>query len=515
MPAASLKLSAKPAAPQAAAANAARPNAAASTFLGGCDDDDDFVSPPSASRARARPLKPCNGNGGAASRRPYKKVKPSYSSSAKENLSGAGGAGSAEKVTAAVPRAAETLAAGLGPGVSSGAPEGNETTDRETRGLSRYGSAGSKLDRSVKKASHRYGNCKSNSSPFPNSSESRVSALCVSCDVGGGHCEEARAVASWDCTPIPDERHATVKVKGSETPAEGNQSRLIEARVLESDAKYECVIVDSYVSKGFGSGILDSLNDNRKEKETGVVSECGFEFHSRNHPLQSLESKLQKTNVNYDSGGGDCKEARDLGLQACNLVSQQRIVAAGHCVTPENESVENISGPEICKENYCSNSTESKLLESQTPHDLEGGGYDDFEIGTQLNELINLCMEENMEGHSNCRTSPIEQNKCDSKSLESENQVLCPLCGSDISEFNEERRQLHTNNCLDEPSKVHLQDILNHIVFESLVLLENTMYYCSLDRSLHGLVSIFVCGMLIVIRILAVGHHCLPLRDDK
>jgi DNA cross-link repair 1A protein len=309
-------------------------------------------------------------------------------------------------------------------------------------------------------------------------------------------------VGSRDRASIPDGRRATVTVKGSETPEEGNHSRLIEAMLLESDAKYECGTADSCVSEGLGSVILNSFNDDQNmEKETGMVSECGFEFYSQNHQLHLLESKLQTLNVKCDSGGGHCEETQGLGLGACNLVSQERKVPAGH-LTPENETVEKkLSGPEACKEKYCSNSFESELLESQIPHDFEGDDSVKFEIGTQLSELINLCMEDYMEGHSNCRASPIEQNTCDSKSLESENHVLCPLCGSDISDLNEEQQQLHTNNCLDEPAKVELRCILNHIyvVFESLVLLESSKYYCSLDRSLDAL-SIFVCGVLIIIR---------------
>jgi hypothetical protein len=71
-------------------------------------------------------------------------------------------------------------------------------------------------------------------------------------------------------------------------------------------------------------------------------------------------------------------------------------------------------------------------------------------------------------------------------------------------------------NCLDELSKVQLQYILNLIVFESLVLLESIKYYCcsSVDRSLDGRVSIFVCGMLIVIRMTCCWtHHCLALSS--
>jgi hypothetical protein len=180
-------------------------------------------------------------------------------------------------------------------------------------------------------------------------------------------------VGSRDRASIPDGRQATVTVKGSETPEEGNHSRLIEAMLLESDAKYECGTADSCVSEGLGSVILNSFNDDQNmEKETGMVSECGFEFYSQNHQLHLLESKLQTLNVKCDSGGGHCEETQGLGLGACNLVSQERKVPAGH-LTPENETVEKkLSGPEACKEKYYSNSFESEFLKSQIPHDFEG-----------------------------------------------------------------------------------------------------------------------------------------------
>ncbi|KAK3133418.1 hypothetical protein QOZ80_6AG0536310 [Eleusine coracana subsp. coracana] len=447
MPAASRKLSGKLAHSPAAAS---RSKATVAPFHGGCDDDDDFESPPPASRAR--PLKPCNGNSGAASRRPCKKLKPSYPTSAKENRSVAGGVDPAEKVAAAVPRAAETLAAGSR--VNSGAPEGKETMVGEIRGLSRCVIDGSKAGRNVKKVSDRYGNCKSNSSPFPNSSESRILVLGdVCCDLGGGDSEEAQAVDSSGCTSIPDKGQATVKVKGFVAPDGENRSRLVEARFLESDASYESLLADSYDSEGLGPGMLASLESSLKmEKESGV--ECGFGIHNGKHDLYPLESSLIMQHVNHDSGGGDCKQAQDLDLEVCNLVSQERKVAAGHCATLENETVENkLSEPGTCKENYCSNSSESELLQSQISHDFESDGSDNFEIGTQLSELINLCMEDHMEGHSNCRKSPVKKNTCDSKCIKSENQVLCPLCGSDISDLSEECRQLHTNSCLDEPAK--------------------------------------------------------------
>lgn len=462
MPAASRKVTAKtaPAPAPAAAASPSRPKAKVPPCLGGCDEDDDFENPPSWSRAR--PLKPCNINGSAASRRPCKKLKPSYSSSAKENRSATGSSGIPEKVAVAVPRAAETLAAGSR--VNRCVPGGKTTIGGEICGISRYGSDGSKFSRNVKEAPARYGNCESNSNPFPILSESRVTVLGELCDLGGGCSEEAEMVGSTDCASSPDEGQTTVNKKCFDAPEGVHQSRLIE-----SDGNCEFMLADSCDSEGLGPAIrASSLTDNPNiEEEAGLESECGFESHNENHHLYSLEPNL----LTPDYGGGNYKEAQNPGSKARSLVSQERKVAAEHSVTPENETMETkLCGPEACKETYCSNSSESELLQSQIPCDFKGDGYGNFEIGTQLSELINLCMEDSTEGHLNCRTSPIEKNACDSKHLDPENHVLCPLCGSDISDLSEERRQLHTNNCLDEPAKVQLQYILNHFVFDFLSL---------------------------------------------
>jgi len=233
---------------------------------------------------------------------------------------------------------------------------------------------------------------------------------------------------------------------------------LIEPGLIESDANYEFVTASSYDSEGLDSGILGSLTDKQDTKKAnGVASECGFGLQNGSYHLDSLQSELLMSNAKYDSRVCASNEIQEPGLGACNLISQERKVAAGHsaCATPENVTMENKSSePEACKGQCRSNSSESKLLESHMIHDFEVDGCDDFEIGTQLSELINLCMKDSIEGQSNFSASPMEQNTLDSKRLSSDYEVKCPLCGSDISDLSEELRQLHTNNCLDEPAKV-------------------------------------------------------------
>jgi len=305
--------------------------------------------------------------------------------------------------------------------------------------------------------------------------KSRFLALGAVCDSGGGRCVEAQLVDSSTSLPVPQAWHSTDEVADSECgpPAmekklrsseaiEGcYHSKLIEPEILESDANCEFVT-------GLDSGILGPVTDEQNmEEETGVASECGARPHKGNNRLDSLESKLPGSNANHDSRSGDCSKAQEPGSRACNLDSQERKVAAGHCATSENETMENKScGPEACKGHCFSNSSESKLQESNITHEFEADDYDNFEIGTQLNELINLCMEDSIEGQSNCAT-PIELNTFDSKTFKSDFQVKCPLCELDISDLSEELRQQHTNNCLDEPAKVMMH---SQIIFSSVLM---------------------------------------------
>ncbi|KAL6655508.1 hypothetical protein ACP70R_006334 [Stipagrostis hirtigluma subsp. patula] len=436
MPTASRKLPAKRSPP---AASASKPRSTAPSFLvvGDCDDDDDFVSPTPASRGG--PLRPCSGNGNASSRLRKKLKLPS--SSGKENRPVAGGTAPAKKVAATAPEGAETLA--VGSRVSGVVPGAEGSVPGKICSISKSGSDGSKLGRNEKMVAHRYGDCNGGSSSFSNSIEFRLPVLGAACDLGDGHCQEVQAVGSTHCTSVSEE-HAMAQVRkaksdmptmesdlsGSDALEGCYRSRLIEPMFLESDANYESRLPGSEDSKELGSGILSSaIDDKNVGKKVGVLSNCG-------------------------SGGDDCNGAQEPGLRFCNLVSQERKVATTHCVPPENETMENTSSvPEAFKEHCCSTSSESKLSVSHMIHNFDGDGNDDFEIGTQLHELINLCIDGYIEGHSDCRASPIKEKTFDYNS-ESDSAVKCPLCGLDISDLSEELRQLHTNNCLDhEPAK--------------------------------------------------------------
>lgn len=444
------KLSAKPS-PSPTVAHASRPKFTAVTFLGDCDDDDDFQPP------RPRPLKPCIG---AAALRFSKKLK-APSSSGKENSSAAGGAVTVVGVASTAVKDAETLAAGSR--VSGDVPKTKRRKTGESCGLSRYGSDSAKLSCKPKIELDRYGYGKGCCSFLPSAIDSTVLALGAVCDFGVGRCEEAQIAVSRHCTSVLEAGHATEeltltgsgfdppkteKKPGSSEAVEGHHdSRLIEPRLVESDANLE-----------FVTGILGSLTDKQNTKKAnGVVSGCGVGFQNGNYHLDSLPSELLMSNSKYDSRVCVSNEIQEPGLGACNPISQERKVAAGHyaCAAPENVTVENkSSAPEACKGQCHSDSSASKLLESHMIHDFEVDGCDNFEIGTQLSELINLCMKDSIEGQSNYGAAPMEQNTLDSKRLSSDYEAKCPLCGSDISDLSEELRQLHTNNCLDEPAKV-------------------------------------------------------------
>ncbi|XP_058079465.1 uncharacterized protein LOC131227689 isoform X2 [Magnolia sinica] len=108
------------------------------------------------------------------------------------------------------------------------------------------------------------------------------------------------------------------------------------------------------------------------------------------------------------------------------------------------------------KSGHYSNSIESRLLEPMVENDgLGGDSIGDFEPGTQLNDLMNLCSDMGEEENPNggvFTEGDIGTNNFTMRS----SVVECPLCGADISDLSEESRQLHTNDCLDrdEISKI-------------------------------------------------------------
>lgn len=90
---------------------------------------------------------------------------------------------------------------------------------------------------------------------------------------------------------------------------------------------------------------------------------------------------------------------------------------------------------------YLCNSIESRLIRPRS--ELSGEFGEDFEENNEFGDLLKLCseLEEQQEEDNG---SEEEINGLDNVS------VQCPLCGFDISDLNEEQRQVHTNDCLDK-----------------------------------------------------------------
>ncbi|KAM0872563.1 hypothetical protein ACQ4PT_038674 [Festuca glaucescens] len=382
-------------------------------------DDDDFQIP-----LRARPLKPSNG---AVSRHLRKKLKLPSPYSGKENRPVASGTASAGRVAAMAAAAAETLAAGSRAGAGLRCvPEGKEATGEGICGLLRYGSGDPKLlGATEEEGLGGYDDCKASSSCFPNSTESRVLEPVKTCDLGGGHCEEAKGV-SRASNPVPG--------KGVTGARAGSWLHGPACNGGDVDAK---------------AHVASLSKTEKKEWSTFGVDDGNYHSHS-------IESELLVSSSKSDFEGADCKDFHDPGSGTSSLVSEERKfvaedVAISKSVTGEKKSSSTADSVEC----HCSNSAEPVLLESRTVHHSEADDCDDFEIGTQLNELINLCMGDQVDSHHNSRASPAEGNKMDSGRFESVYKVQCPLCGSDISELSEELQLAHTNNCLDkdEPAK--------------------------------------------------------------
>jgi DNA cross-link repair 1A protein len=259
------------------------------------------------------------------------------------------------RVASTAAKDAETLAAGSR--VSGGVPKAKKRKAGEICGLSRYGSDSAKLSCKPKIGLDRYGYGKGSSGFLPNSIESRVLALGAVCDLGVGRCEEAQAVGSRYCTSVLQEGHAGQELAGSECDPpkmekklgsseaveRHHDSRLIEPGLIELDANREFVTARSYDSEGLDSGILGSLTDKQDTKKAnGVASECGFGLQDGKYHLDSVQSEPLMSNVKYDSRVCVSNEIQEPGLGACNLISQERKVAAGHsaCATPENVTME-------------------------------------------------------------------------------------------------------------------------------------------------------------------------------
>uniref|UniRef100_A0A0E0ESL3 SAM domain-containing protein n=1 Tax=Oryza meridionalis TaxID=40149 RepID=A0A0E0ESL3_9ORYZ len=460
------KLAAKPSPPTAAAAAAAasRPKSTAKPPPGAGylddDDDDDFQSPPRASSRAARALKPSDN--GAASRRPSKRLKPSSSCcSGKENRpAAAAGSGRAPAGRAAAKGAGVGETLGVVSGVSSGVPSGDKARGGGICGLLRCGSDDFSSVSNGKKGLDRYWRRDGGLHSRPNPMDSMVSMPDATCDLENGGSQVAQMLSSNDCISVQLEGNAKVELGKSDFDPTTMLKERNGSGACESDhparlgTNCDFGGADSMDSKELGSAIHPSVSKDRNvENESGVASVCTFALHNRNCHSSCVESELEMSNPKCDFGPRDCKESQE-GPGLCSLISEERTAAAeGDATFTFEERGNTSSGLEACKGSHCLDPVEPKLMDSI--HALEGDGCDDFEIGTQLNELINLCMEDYTEGPLSNKVACLEGNGMDCGSFNSSCEVQCPLCGSNISDLSEELQLVHTNSCLDgdKPAK--------------------------------------------------------------
>lgn len=97
-----------------------------------------------------------------------------------------------------------------------------------------------------------------------------------------------------------------------------------------------------------------------------------------------------------------------------------------------------------------SNSIESKLM---TGRGVDLGFSEDFEVGAELDVLLNLCSQVEGEEEDADAVNGVAFTPQHGDGLHGDQvfvKIQCPLCGIDISHLSSEQRELHTNECLDK-----------------------------------------------------------------
>lgn len=137
---------------------------------------------------------------------------------------------------------------------------------------------------------------------------------------------------------------------------------------------------------------------------------------------------------------------------------------------------------------------------------------EEFEGGTQLDLLLRLCeADEEVEGCEEVSNLCADADFCNEGEEEEEEigdgLVCCPLCGNDITEFTDELRQVHTNECLDKEgtaNEVYI-NLWNNVLFYMLcgVVIDVVVYH--LYILIYGI--IFLCSKYISGILLLVCHY--------
>ncbi|KAL9659293.1 hypothetical protein QQ045_024098 [Rhodiola kirilowii] len=157
-----------------------------------------------------------------------------------------------------------------------------------------------------------------------------------------------------------------------------------------------------------------------------------------------------------ESHGFKTMESSALSLDAVENCSLGFVDSSlGYDGTVCEGKVELEKEPLKCKQSYLCNSIESRLLNARkdcligiSSENFGERDFEEFEPGTQLNDLLKLCSDED-QLHSNDLAAS-EFNQTIGEDVNVDNLVCCPLCGCDLSEVNEEIRLVHTNECLDK-----------------------------------------------------------------
>lgn len=203
-------------------------------------------------------------------------------------------------------------------------------------------------------------------------------------------------------------------------------------------------------------------------------------------PRRKMEIQI----LNHVVGCGTKEDKRGISSEARILESEEKLILSGcreyssgidselNLIKQLNDPMVQENGPTggmqiVCSDSYQAGivlldklklnhnamSIEAKLLNPSrklVPHMVgscgeEVGVCDEFESGTQLNILMDLCCEMGEEGDSVRRTSSVEHFNLGAESIASRSLLVqCPLCQTDISKMSEEMRQIHTNDCLDK-----------------------------------------------------------------
>ncbi|KAG0469528.1 hypothetical protein HPP92_016228 [Vanilla planifolia] len=228
-------------------------------------------------------------------------------------------------------------------------------------------------------------------------------------------------------------------------------------KFIESDDRGVCLgLMNSRLVGEWARSKLD-IQDLRNFSGNGVeLDKNGGPFVSST--AARLVEFTEKSNLPRDeehsSEFGD-----DAEVETFKKTSKMELDCLRQVLSP-TRFVENIDLVEK-KENHCDMSGEDKILDSRIMlvpsavegNSLDGNGCDEFETGTQLNVLMDLCCDMGEKEGSRCRRFRFGQLGTRCTFRESERNLSCPLCESDITDLSEENRHIHTNDCLDKVEK--------------------------------------------------------------